>query len=181
MDVGMMGHRRTPRVQDCGDADLGTQVLRVSGDGPHGRGGGLEEETVDHRLVLVGDDSDLSGQREDDMKIGNLQQLGLAVLHPGKCLTALALGTVTVAAAAVRDHRVAALRVLAARDVATERGGAAGLDGAHDLQLCVAHVAAVGSTPSGPEVAKYIRDFQSGKLHELSPATSAGPSRAVGT
>jgi len=27
----VMGHRRPPGMQDCGEADLGTQVLRVSG------------------------------------------------------------------------------------------------------------------------------------------------------
>jgi len=43
--------------------------------------------------------SDLGGQRENDVKIGDLQQLGLALRHPGECLTALALGTVAVATA----------------------------------------------------------------------------------
>ena len=61
---------------------------------------------------------------------------------------------------------MAALRVLAARDVATERRGAAGLDGAHDLQLCVAHVAAIGITPSGTEVVEDICDLESGTLQE---------------
>ena len=58
-----------------------------------------------------------------------------------------------------------ALRVLAARDIAAKGGGAAGLDRAHHLQLCVAHVAAIGLTPSGTEVAEDVRDFQSGTLH----------------
>ena len=64
-------------MQDGGDADLGTQVLRVSGNGQHGVRGGLEQEIVDHGLVLVGDGSDLGGQREDNVEIGDLQQLGL--------------------------------------------------------------------------------------------------------
>jgi hypothetical protein len=37
------------------------------------------------------------------VKVPDLQQLGLALLHPGECLTALALRAVTVATAAVRD------------------------------------------------------------------------------
>ena len=69
---------------------------------------------------------------------------------------------------------MAALRVLAARDMAAERRRAAGLDGAHHLQLCVAHVAAVGITPSGTVVAEDIRDLQSGTLHDGAAATSAG-------
>jgi hypothetical protein len=95
-----------------------------------------------------------------------LQQLRLALFHPGKCLTAVTLRTVTVAATAVRDDRVGALRVLAARDIAAKRRGAAGLDRAHHLQLSVAHVAAVSLTPSGPEVAEDIGDFQSRTLHK---------------
>ena len=44
--------------------------------------------------------------------------------------------------------------------------GAADPDRAHHLQLCVAHVSAVGLKPSGAEVAEDVRDFQSGALHK---------------
>jgi len=63
-------------------------------------------------------------------------------------------------ATAVRDYGVGALVVLAARDIAAECRGAAGLYRTHHLQLCMAHVAAVGLTPSGAEVAEDVRDFQ---------------------
>src|SRR5262245_44008575 len=99
----MVGHSGPPGVQDACDADFGAQMFGVGGNGEHGVGGGLEEEIIDYGLVLVGDGADLGGQREDDVKIGDLEQLGLALLHPGKCLTALALWTVTVATAAVGD------------------------------------------------------------------------------
>ena len=59
-----------------------------------------------------------------------------------------------------------ALRVLAAGDIAAKCRGAAGLNRAHHLQLCVAHVPAIGLTPSGAEVAKDIRDLKSGTLQE---------------
>ena len=153
-------------MQHCGDADLGTEMLGVGGYGQHAIGCGLEQESVDHGLVLVGDGSDLGGQREDDVEVGHLQQLGPALLHPGKCLATLALRTVTVATTAVGNDGVGAFSVLAARNVAAKGGGAAGLDGVHHLQLCVAYVAAVGITPSGAEVAEDIRDFQSGTLHD---------------
>ena len=61
---------------------------------------------------------------------------------------------------------VAALGVLATRHIAAERRRAAGLDRAHHLQLCVAHVSAVGVTPSGAEVAEDIGDLESRALHE---------------
>jgi len=61
-----------------------------------------------------------------------------------------------VATTAVGDDSVAALRVLAACDIAAKGRRAARLDGAHHLQLCVADMAAVGITPSGAEVAQDI-------------------------
>src|SRR5262245_64414628 len=104
----MMCHRRTPRVQDRGDADLGTEVFGIGGDGEHGVRGGLEQETVDLSLVVVGDGSDLGGQREDNMEVGNLKQLGLAIFHPCKCLTALTLRAATVATTTIRYDGVGA-------------------------------------------------------------------------
>ena len=108
----------------------------------------------------------LGTARENVQKVGDLEQLGLALLHPGKCLAALALRAVTVATATVCDDGMATFGVLAARNIAAKRRCAAGLDRAHHLQLCVAHVAAIGITPSGAEVAEDVRDFQSGPLHE---------------
>jgi hypothetical protein len=69
-------------------------------------------------------------------------------------------------ATAIRDDGMTARLVLAARDIATKRRGTAGLDGAHHLQLRVAHVTAVGVTPSGAEVAEDLGDLQSRTLHE---------------
>src|SRR5262245_44403557 len=170
----MVGHRGPPGVQDAGDANFGAQMFGVGGNREHGVRGGLEEEIVDYGLVLIGDGSDLGRQREDDVKVGDLKEFGLAVLHPGKCLTALTLRAVTVAAAAVCDDGMATFGVLAACDIAAKRRRAAGLDRAHHLQLCVAHVAAIGITPSGAEVAEDVRDFQSGTLHDGAETTSAG-------
>ena len=50
--------------------------------------------------------------------------------------------------------------VLAALDVAAERGGAAGLDRRHDLQLGEAHVTGVGLAPRRPMGAKDVGDLQ---------------------
>ena len=60
---------------------------------------------------------------------------------------------------------MAARRVLAARDVAAERGSAAALDRAHHLQLIEAHMAAVGLAPSRTVVAEDVRDLQSRSSH----------------
>src|SRR5258708_29970761 len=42
----------------------------------HGLGRSLEQDVVDHGLVLVGDVSDLSRQREHDVEVRHRQQLG---------------------------------------------------------------------------------------------------------
>ena len=93
------------------------------------------------------------------------QEFGLAVFEPLPRRGGLALRTMPVAARVVSDDRMAARRVLAARDVAAERGCAAALDRAHHLQLIEAHMAAVGLAPSRTVVAEDVRDLQSRSSH----------------
>ena len=146
-----------------GDADSGAEMLGIGGDGQHRLRRGLEQEIVDHRLVLLGDVADRRRQREHDVEVGHRQKLGLALRQPLAGCCSLALRAMPVAAGVVGDHRMAA--VLAARDMAAERRRAAALDGAHHLELAEAHVAAVGMTPSGPVVAEDVRDLQRGTGH----------------
>src|SRR5262245_30649014 len=70
-----------------------------------------------------------------------------------------------IPATAVGNDGVAAVRVLATRDIPAERRGAADLDRTHDIQLCMTHVAAVGLTPSGAEAAADLRDVQGWTVH----------------
>ena len=63
-------------------------------------------------------------------------------------------------AGVVSDVRMAARRVLAARDMAAERRRAAALDCAHHLQLVEARMAAVGLAPRGTVLAEDVRDLQ---------------------
>src|SRR5271169_586857 len=142
-----------------GNADLRTEALGVRGDRQQRLGARLEQEVVDDGLVLVGDDADLRRQREHDVEIGHLQQLGLARLQPLPRLRSLALWAMPVAAGVVGDDGVPARLVLAARNVATESRRAAALDRAHRLELAEAHMAAVGATPSGPVIAEDVRDL----------------------
>jgi hypothetical protein len=55
--------------------------------------------------------------------------------------------------------------VLAARDVAAERRGAAPLDRRHDLQLLEAHVTGVGLAPLRSVLAEDVRDLQRWTRH----------------
>src|ERR1700746_1446410 len=70
-----------------------------------------------------------------------------------------------VAAGVVRDLRMAACRVLAARDISAERRRATALDRTHHLQLVEAHMPAVGLTPSRTMIAENVRDLQSWSSH----------------
>src|SRR5271170_5177713 len=159
----MMGHCRAPAVQYRRDADAGSKVLRIGRDGEHRLRRGLEQQIVDHGLVLVGNVANRRRQREDDMEVGNREQFGLACRHPLAYCRALALRAVPVAAAVVGDRGVGA--VLAARDMSAEGCRAAALDGAHHLELEQANVTAVGMTPRGPVVAEDVRDLQSWTGH----------------
>src|ERR1700745_4163506 len=71
----------------------------------------------------------------------------------------------SVAAGVVRDLRMAARRVLAARDISAERRRATALDRTHHLQLVETHLPAVGLTPSRTVIAENVRDLQSWSSH----------------
>jgi hypothetical protein len=114
-------------VEHGGDADLGAQMLGIGSDGEQRLGRSAEQQVVDHRLVLVGDWSNLGGQREDQMEIADRQQIGLAGGEPVLRRRALALGTVAIATGVVGDPAVAA--IFTALDMAAEGGRTAALDG----------------------------------------------------
>ena len=78
----MVGERRAPGVQNGGDADAGAEMLGVGRDRDQRLSRGLEQEVVDHRLVLVGDVGDGCRQREHHVEVGHRQQLGLALGEP---------------------------------------------------------------------------------------------------
>ena len=166
MHVWVVGHGRPPGVQHRCEADPDAETLGVRRDRQQGLRRRLEQEIVDHRLVVIGDGADARRQREHDVEVGNLQQLCLARLHPVSGLATLALGAMAVAAGVVGDGCVAAHGVLTARNMPAEGRRAAALDRAHHLQLPKAHVAAVGLTPSGTVVAEDIRDLQTWTGHE---------------
>ena len=170
----MMGERRAPGVEHGGEADAGAEMLGIGGDGDERLGRGLEQDAVDHGLVLVGDVGDRRRQREHDVVVRHRQQLGLALGQPFLRRHGLALGTMPVAAGIVGDVRVGA--VLAARDMPAESRRAAALDGRHHLQLAEAHMAGIGSAPCRPVAAEDIRDLQRWAGQEPRSTSVASPS-----
>ena len=113
-----MCHCRAPGVQYRGDGDLGAEMLGVGGDRQHGLGVGLEQQAVDHPLVLVGNIGDCAWQGEDEVEVADGQQFGLAVGEPLPGRGTLTLRTVPVATRVVGDPGVIA--VFADRDMAAE-------------------------------------------------------------
>ena len=55
VDMGMMSHGRAPGMQHHGDADTCAEVFGIGGNGEQGFAGGLEQQMIDQRLVLIGD------------------------------------------------------------------------------------------------------------------------------
>ena len=78
MHVRMMRHRGAPRVQHRRESDLCAEALGIGRDGEQRLGTRLEQEVVDHGLVLECDGADARRQREHDVEVRHLQQLGLA-------------------------------------------------------------------------------------------------------
>ena len=72
----------------------------------------------------------------------------------------MALRAMAVAAGIVDDQRMAARRILAARDMPAERRRAAALDRAHRLRLVDAHMATIGRAPRGTVVAEDVRELR---------------------
>src|SRR5713101_4581135 len=101
-------------------------MLGVRGDFHQGFGGGAKEYAVNYPLVLEGQGSDHLGQREDDVKVPDRQQLSGALFEPRRACCALALRAMAIAAGTIRDRAVTA--TVALFDVATERRGATDRD-----------------------------------------------------
>ena len=142
-------------------------------------GGDVEQQPVDHGLVLVGDVGDRRRQREDHVVVLHRQQVGLACLEPALGGAGLALRAVPVAARVVGDLVGAA--ALAAQDVSAQRRGAALLDGRHDLELAQAQVPALRLAPGRPVGAEDVGDLQGGPRHARRPYAGCSVSSGLTT
>ena len=78
----MMRQRLSPGVEDGDAADRGAEPAWIGGERRHRLGGGLEQDGIDDGLVLKGDRGDRSRKCEDDVEIGNRQQVGFARGEP---------------------------------------------------------------------------------------------------
>jgi len=123
----MVWQGRAPGMQHGGDAQACTETLGISGDGEQGLGRGLEQQMINHGLVLIGNVTDRCWKGEHEVVVIHRQQVSLSVLQPASGGTALALWTVAVAAGVVSDLDLRT--VFTAQHVTTERSTAAALNG----------------------------------------------------
>jgi hypothetical protein len=105
----------------------------ISGDGAQRLRGGPEQDVIDRRFVLEGNDGDLIGKREDHVKVWRLQKLGLSRSQPFSARKRLAFWAVPIATGIVGDALMFA--VVTPLDMAAQRRGAAQFNGAHGAPL----------------------------------------------
>ena len=99
----MMRQRRAPGVQDQGCADLCSQVLRVGSDSTQDFRGHLEQQAIDHGLVVIGDRADRCRQCEHQVVIVHRQEVGLTGFEPATRGVTLALRAMPIPAGVVGD------------------------------------------------------------------------------
>jgi len=139
-------------------------MFRVGSDGAQGRGGDLEQQGIDHRLVGVGNGTDRRRQGEHHVVIVHRQQIGLTRIEPTPGGTGLALRAMPVSAGIVGDLAMPA--GVAAEHMPTQRRAAALLDGRHDLELAQAQVVMLGLPPGRTHGAEDVRALQGGTPHD---------------
>jgi hypothetical protein len=139
-------------------------MLRISRDGFQGFGRGLEENVIDHLLVLVGDGSNLFRHGKYDVKIRAVEKLRLTLLDPMRPSETLAFRAVSISAAIECVPFIGAL--ITALEVTAKCRGAAHLDCSHDASLCRGHRRVVLLAISCAVAAEDIRHFQLWAIHE---------------
>ena len=131
-----MGVKRevlAPGVQDGREAERASQVLRIPREGLERLAGCAKEQIVDDAGSRKSQPTELVGQREDDVEVGDGEQVGAAGLEPVLLGEQLALRAVAVATGVVDGAAVSAAVTLF--EVTAEGGGAAGREGTQDLVL----------------------------------------------
>jgi len=116
--------------------------MGIGCDGLERRCDGVEQDRIDHRLVVERDLGDFARHREYDVEIGHWQQIGLTVSEPPFARRALALRAMPVAARVVCDASVRT--VLARLDMTTKRSSSAELNRRPHAPLDATKMAVVG-------------------------------------
>ena len=92
---------------------LRSQVLGIGGHLQKGLLGAVEEQPIHQLAIAQGQCAELVGQGEDDVEVGNGQEVGLTSGQPGSPLAATALRTASVAAGMIVIAHLATMIALA--------------------------------------------------------------------
>ena len=163
-----MTGRKNPGVQHAQETDLRAQMLWIGGDLAQCLRGRLEQDIVDHCLVLKGDDLDLLGHGEHDVEVGHVKQFRVAVLEPLSACESLALWTAFVTTRVIPDALMATFA--ASFDMSAESSSAATFDRVHGAPPRARQRRAMLITESRAEVAEHIRHFQPFAGHGTGPS-----------
>ena len=131
--MGVMKKVLAPGVQDAEESDFRSEMFRIARDGEQCLRRGAEEDAINGLFVVKGKTSDLVRNCEDDMEVFDRQQFSPPAIQPFCPLRVLTFGAMAVTAGVVGNTRVIALAAFFG--MASEHGGAAHLNGAHDAQL----------------------------------------------
>src|SRR6266581_1126609 len=156
------GHTCTPHWPGE-KTDLSSQRLGIRRDGGQSPSRDVEENAVNHFLVLTGDRGDLLWHREHDVKMRYLQEFGLAVLDPLRSSQRLALWAVPIPATVEAIPLMATL--IASLEVATEGRRSTQFDCGHDAPLRRGHRRAMLFSVSCAVAAEEVRHFQLRAIH----------------
>jgi hypothetical protein len=169
--VRVQGQVLAPDVQDGEEADACAQVSGVGGDVQQRLRRRVEQHVVDDAPVGQRQRVEGVGKREDDVEVLDGKQFRGAIGHPAGAGGALAPGAVPVAAGVVGDALMMA--VVAGLDVAAQRGGAAGGDGAQDASLLAAQVFAEPMAVPPDDLRQFQRGAPGRWLHGVGGCSRA--------
>jgi hypothetical protein len=97
-------------MQDRKEANVGSEVARISCNLEQGLGTGAEQEIIEDLLVLQRQWGELVRESEDNMDIGNRQKFILPSHDPFVASSVLTLRAMAIAAAVIRGGAIAAAR-----------------------------------------------------------------------
>src|SRR5208337_1061369 len=112
-------------------------MLGIEGHFEERFGAGVEQEVVDHFLVLQSERCQFPRQSENDMHVRGREQFAAARLQPAVAGIALAFWTMAITTRVVRDGGMSAAGTLVA--MTTERGRAALCDGQQHFPVLPGH------------------------------------------
>src|SRR5205823_1562754 len=101
-------------MEDGEEADVRSQVARISGYLEQGLGTGAEQEVIEDLLVLQRQWGELVRQSKDNMDIGDGQKFTLPSQDPLIASAALTLGAMAITATVIRGSAIATARALVA-------------------------------------------------------------------